>query len=145
MGGTDVLEIGPTLSIPLSELTFRATRSGGPGGQQVNTSATRVELTWNVEASAALDEAQRARLLDRLATRIDSRGVLRLVAGGSRSQHQYREAVTARFVTMLAAALRRRTPRRKTKPPRSSKESRLREKKQRAETKKQRGKVRPDE
>jgi len=145
MSGTDTLEIGPTLSIPLSELVFRATRSGGPGGQHVNTSSTRVELTWNLEASTALDEAQRARLRERLATRIDSRGVLRLVAGGSRSQHQNREAVTERFVSLVAAALRRRKPRRKTKPPRSARESRLREKKQRAETKKQRGKVRPDE
>jgi ribosome-associated protein len=145
MAATDDLEINPTLSIPHAELTFRATRSGGPGGQHVNTSATRVELRWDVGASASLDDVQRARLLDRLSGRIDSRGVLRLVESGSRSQHKNREAATARFVELLQAALRRRTPRRKTRPPRSSRESRLREKKQRAETKKMRGRVKPED
>lgn len=145
MDGTDELRIDGSLSIPRSELTFRATRSGGPGGQHVNTSATRVELTWDVAASPSLTDAQRSRLLDRLARRLDSRGVLRLVERGSRSQHQNRERVTDRFVALVAAALRRRRPRRKTSPPKSAVEARLREKKHRGETKRQRGPIGPDD
>jgi ribosome-associated protein len=140
----DGLRINDELSVPEAELTFRATRSGGPGGQHVNTTATRVELTWDVSASPSLTDAQRCRILKRLENRIDSRGVLRIVEGGSRSQHQNREAVRDRFVALLAAALKRRTPRRKTRPPRAAKEKRLREKKKLGEKKRLRGPVTED-
>jgi ribosome-associated protein len=140
----DGLRINDELSVPEAELTFRATRSGGPGGQHVNTTATRVELTWDVSASPSLTDAQRSRILKRLENRIDSRGVLRIVEGGSRSQHQNREAVRDRFVALLAAALKRRTPRRKTRPPRAAKEKRLREKKKLGEKKRLRGPVTED-
>ncbi len=141
----DSLRIDRNLTLDAGELTYRAVRSGGPGGQHVNTSATRVELTWDVVASASLDEAQRARLLERLHTRIDSRGVLRLVEGGRRSQLRNRETVTARFVQLVAAALKVPRKRKKTRPPRSAKEKRLRQKKRRAEVKRRRGPVQPDE
>jgi ribosome-associated protein len=141
----DPLYINDGLTIPLSELTFRATRSGGPGGQHVNTSSTRVELTWDVAGSPSLDDAQRSRIMSRLSNRIDSRGTLRLVEGGSRSQLQNREAVAARFGTLIAGALKKRRHRRKTRPPRAAREKRLREKKRRGDTKKLRGPVRPDE
>lgn len=141
----DGLRINDELSVPESELTFRATRSGGPGGQHVNTTATRVELTWDVSASPSLTDAQRARILKRLENRIDSRGVLRIVEGGSRSQHQNREAVRERFAVLLAAALKRRRPRRKTRPPRAAKEKRLSEKKRQGEKKKLRGPVKREE
>ncbi len=141
----DSLRIDRNLTLDAGELTYRAVRSGGPGGQHVNTSATRVELTWDVAASASLDEAQRARLLERLHTRIDSRGVLRLVEGGRRSQLRNRETVTARFVQLVAAALKVPRKRKKTRPPRSAKEKRLRQKKRRAEVKRRRGPVQPDE
>lgn len=136
------LEVEGGIRIPRSELTWRATRSGGPGGQHVNTSSTRVELTWNVVASNALSDEQRARLLEKLATRIDGQGVLRLTSGGSRSQMQNREDVTERMRRLVARALATPRPRRKTRPPRAAKERRLREKKLRSEKKKQR---RPDD
>jgi ribosome-associated protein len=139
------IRISGRLSIPPSELVFRATRSGGPGGQHVNTSATRVELTWNVVESPSLSEEQRAVLLERLAGRIDSRGVLRLVESGSRSQHQNREAVSRRFTVMVAAALRPRRIRKKTRPPKSSREERLHSKKKRSEVKRKRTRPSPEE
>jgi ribosome-associated protein len=141
----DGLRINDELSVPESELTFKATRSGGPGGQHVNTTATRVELTWDVSASPSLTDAQRARILNRLENRIDSRGVLRIVEGGSRSQNQNREAVRDRFVALLAGALKRRRPRKKTRLPRAAKEKRLREKKKQGEKKKLRGPVKREE
>ena len=137
--------INETLAIPMAELTFRATRSGGPGGQHVNTSATRVELTWNVAGSPSLDDEQRQRLLQRLASRIDSNGVIRLVEGRRRSQLQNRETVTERFAATIARALEVPRPRRRTRPSRASKEKRLREKKQRSDRKRQRDRPSPDD
>src|SRR5690606_17605000 len=84
----DTINIAGGVAVPRSELTYRATRGGGPGGQHVNTSSTRIELTWDVPGSSALNEAQRARVLEKLANRIDETGTLRLVASDSRSQHQ---------------------------------------------------------
>src|SRR3954467_6405797 len=106
MADTNVLEITPELSIPLSELEYRASRSGGPGGQHVNTSSTRIEVWWDVAGSSALSEEQRARLLARLGRRLDSSGRLRLVSGGSRSQLRNREEVTERLRELVAVALR---------------------------------------
>jgi len=137
----DVLRITGGVTVPRSELVYRATRGGGPGGQHVNTSATRVELTWDIANTTALDSAQRTRVLEKLANRIDERGTLRLVAGESRSQHQNREAVTARFQDLLAWALRVPKPRKRTRPPKASKENRLKQKKHRSELKKQRSRV----
>jgi ribosome-associated protein len=140
-----LLRITDTLAIPLAELDFRATRSGGPGGQHVNTSSTRVELIFNVAASPSLTDAQRARIMERLATRIDGSGVLRLGSSAQRSQYQNREDVTARFAKLMADALRERKPRKKTKVPRAAKEQRLQQKKKRAQVKKHRGPVAGDE
>jgi ribosome-associated protein len=135
----DVIRITGGVAVPRSELTFRATRGGGPGGQHVNTSATRVELTWDVANTTALTEEQRARVLQKLANRIDESGTLRLVASENRSQHQNREAVTARFQDLLAWALRTPRPRKRTCPPKAAKEKRLKQKKHRSEVKKLRG------
>ncbi len=79
------LEITTSVRIPVAELVYRASRSGGPGGQHVNTSSTRIEVVWDVAASAVLTDDERRRLLRRLATRLDSAGRLRLVSSGSRS------------------------------------------------------------
>jgi ribosome-associated protein len=141
----EAVVINPELSIPVAELTWRATRSGGPGGQHVNTSATRVELTWNIATSPSLDETQRQRLLDRLASRLDSSGVIRFVEGRRRSQLQNRTTVTERFAATIARALEVPRPRRKTRPSRAAKEKRLREKKQRSDRKRQRERPSPDE
>ena len=111
----------------------------------MNTSSTRVELTWDVAASPSLSDEQRKRVQEKLANRIDESGTLRLVASDSRSQYQNREAVTARFVDLIAYALKKPKPRRRTRPSRASKEARLRAKKQRSEVKKGRGRVDPRE
>jgi ribosome-associated protein len=133
--------VNPQLSIPRAELDYRATRAGGPGGQHVNTSSTRVELLWNVGASPSINDEQRARLKQKLRKRIGMDGVLRLTSAGSRSQHQNREDVTRRFAHMLEQALRVPKPRKKTRVPRAEKEARLKAKKNRSRTKQQRGKV----
>jgi ribosome-associated protein len=140
-----VLSINDDLWIPRAELTFRATRSGGPGGQHVNTSSTRVELAWDVAGTPSLTEEQRARVLDRLGNRINTEGVLLLTEGGSRSQHQNKEAVTERFSALVAEALHVPKPRKKTKPSRAAREKRLQAKKRRSETKRLRGPIRPGE
>jgi ribosome-associated protein len=131
----DGLQITPELTIPVAELTFRASRAGGPGGQHVNTSSTRVELVWDVLASPSLTEKQRDRIRRQLANRISAAGLLALAEGGSRSQHRNREEVTARFVTLLQEALYVPPPRRKSRPGRAARERRLKAKKHRSETK----------
>lgn len=141
----DPIRINQRLVIPAGELTFRATRSGGPGGQHANTSATRVELTWNARSSPSLSDRRRELILARLGNRLDSEGNLRLVSDTHRSQHQNRKEVTQRFADLLADALRPRKTRKKTRPTRASKERRLKEKKKRAEKKKLRGPVRRDD
>jgi len=134
----NLIRINDNLAVPRTELTYRATRAGGPGGQHVNTSSTRIELTWNVDASAVLSDEQRARIREKLASRIDANGNLRVVASVHRSQAQNRDEATRRFATMLERALRVPKPRRKTKRPRAANEARLEEKKKRSERKKQR-------
>lgn len=141
----DTIVINPELSVPRSELTYRATRAGGPGGQHVNTSSTRVELTWDVKQSASVSDEQRERIMRRLSKRLTSDGVLRLTSAGSRSQHQNKEDVTERFAQMIAQALHVPKKRKKTKPSRAAKEARLHTKKRRSETKKRRGPIRHDE
>src|SRR5688572_21871913 len=101
----DVVIITSDLHIPRAELNYRATRAGGPGGQHVNTSSTRVELLWDVANTPSLNEEQRARVLAKLKNRIAEDGVLRLTSAGSRSQYQNKEDVTRRFARMLEQAL----------------------------------------
>ena len=141
----DRLEIAPALSIPLAELTYRASRAGGPGGQHVNTSSTRIELIWDVAGSPSLDDMQRARLLERLATRLDKEGRLRLVSGATRSQLQNRADVTERLARVVAEALHVPRPRKRTKPSRAAKAARLEAKRKRAGLKASRRRVERDE
>ncbi len=122
------IAITRSLSIPLEELEFRFSRSGGPGGQHANRSETRVELLYDVARSPSLTEVQRELLSERLDRLIDQDGVLHLVSSESRSQHQNRQAVIARFVALLQEALRPRKKRRATRPSRGSRERRLEEK-----------------
>ncbi len=122
------LKITDTLDIPLAELHFQFSRSGGPGGQHVNRSATQVELTFDVVNSPSLNEAQRARLLSVLKSYIDTRGILHLTSQTTRSQHRNRLEVIERFQRLLQQALhipKRRVP---TRPPPKAKERRLAEK-----------------
>jgi ribosome-associated protein len=141
MSEPDLLEIEGHTWIPRAELGFRASRSGGPGGQHVNTSSTQVELTWNVVESPSLNEGQRALILEKLANRIDQGGVLHLSSSGSRSQARNREDVTERFRMLVAEALHVPKPRRKTRTPRAAREARLRAKRLRSEKKRTRGPV----
>lgn len=140
----DRLIVTPSLSIPRGELAFRASRAGGPGGQHVNTSSTRVELLWSVTTSSALDESQRTRLTEKLARRLDGTGTLRVVASDSRSQRQNRERAELRLVAMIAAALVVPKRRKATKPSRAAKQARLDQKKRRSSLKKDRRTTRDD-
>ncbi len=140
----DRLEVNEELAIPLSELSFRFSRSSGPGGQHVQKSSTRVELVWDVGQSPSLSEVQRARLMQRLRGYIDSGGVLRLVSQSERSQHRNREEVLSRLQTLVRQALKRRKKRTPTRPTQASVERRLREKRQRSETKRLRDRVRDE-
>ena len=126
------------LPIPPGEIRLRASRSSGPGGQHVNTSSTRVELTWNPLASPALTEVERSRVLARLGHRLDSRGNLRLVSGATRSQLQNREEVVERLHRLLREAVKPVKPRKKTRPTRAAREERLAEKKRRSARKAER-------
>ena len=140
-----VLKITPDLHLPFSELEYRASRSGGPGGQHVNTSSTRIELWWDVTQSPTLTPEQRQLLLTRLAARLDARGRLRLVSSGSRSQLRNRENVTERLRSLVAAALVPPKKRKRTAPTRAAKAARLEAKRRRAATKQQRRNPLPDD
>lgn len=134
-----------TNPIPDDEITFRASRSSGPGGQHANRRATRVEACWNVEESAALDESQKRRVAKKLASRISQDGVLCVAAEDERSQHRNKQLAQARLQEMVAEALRVPKRRVKTKPPRSAEEKRLKEKRRRKRVKKLRKPPEPEE
>jgi ribosome-associated protein len=129
------VRITRTLAIPERELEVSFARSGGPGGQHVNTSATKVELRFDVDASPTLSEMQKAKVRAHLANRITDDGVLVLTASEHRSQTRNREAVLARFATLLGDALKERRRRRPTRPSRAAKERRLADKRRQAEKK----------
>ena len=132
------LEVSPALTIPASELHWRFSRSSGPGGQHVNTSDSRVELSWNVKNSAALSDDQRMILVTRLARRLIA-GVVTVTASEQRSQLRNREIALAKLSDILASALApEAAPRRATKPTRGSNRRRLAAKEQRSATKQQR-------
>ncbi|HET8770135.1 MAG TPA: alternative ribosome rescue aminoacyl-tRNA hydrolase ArfB [Gemmatimonadaceae bacterium] len=132
------LAVNARVSIPAAELEIRASRAGGPGGQHVNTSSTRVEVTWGALESGALDDVDRERLRERLASRLDSSGTLRVVAADTRSQSQNRELALQRLAGLVRDALIVPKKRRPTKPTRASKMARLDTKKRRATRKKDR-------
>jgi ribosome-associated protein len=131
----DDVRVGDGLVIPTAELEFAFARAGGPGGQHVNTSSTKVELRFDVAGSPSLSDDQRAAITAHLGNRITSEGVLVLTASEHRSQTRNREAVIARLAHLLAEAVRPRRPRRPTRPSRASRERRLAQKRQRGETK----------
>jgi ribosome-associated protein len=124
--------------IPRSELTYRASRAGGAGGQHVNTSSTRIELLWNVQTTQALTDDERTRVLTKLTSRIDGEGFIRVVSSARRSQLQNREAADEKLAELVSNALAVQKKRKATKPSKGAKEARLTDKKKRGETKKQR-------
>jgi ribosome-associated protein len=123
------LRINERLSLPLSEIELRASRSSGPGGQHANVTASRVEAVFDVAASSALDDAQRSRLLERLGP------VVTAVAQDARGQSRNRELALRRLAQKLAAGLRVQRKRRATRPTRAAKQRRLEQKRRTAEKK----------
>lgn len=129
------LRISSGLTIPEAELSWRFSRSSGPGGQSVNTAGSRVELVWDAAGSSVLSPHQRERLLDRLSGRLVG-GVLTIAASEQRAQLRNRDAARQRLVDLVSEALRPPPPqRRATKPSRGSKERRLKAKQRRTDVK----------
>lgn len=132
------LEISPKLTIPASELNWRFSRSSGPGGQHVNTSDSRVELSWSLTDSRVLTDEQRERLFLRMKSRLVA-GVLTVAASEQRSQLRNRETALAKLADLVGSALSPDGPRRRaTKPTKGSQRRRLAAKSQRSATKAQR-------
>jgi ribosome-associated protein len=129
-GRDKLLQISDKVSIPLAELSFRFSRSSGPGGQHASRTETRVELVFDLARSPSLSNGQRDRALRAMTSYLDQDGVMHLVSQSTRSQLRNRQEVVERFRTAMQKALR--VPKK-----------RLREKRRRSETKKQRGPVPP--
>lgn len=129
------LRVTARITIPESELSWRFSRSSGPGGQGVNTADSRVELAWDAANSAVISPLQRERLLDRLSGRLVG-GVLTIAASEHRAQLRNRDAARARLAAVVADALRPPSPtRRPTTPSRGAKERRLKAKQRRTDIK----------
>ncbi len=115
--------------IVLAELKFKAVRSSGSGGQHVNKTASKVEVSFNVKTSLAFSENEKERLLKKLKTKISLEGILQLSCGETRSQHRNKTIVIDRLIELLKNSLKKPKPRKKTKPSKSSVEKRLKTKK----------------
>lgn len=112
-----------------NELSYKAVKSSGPGGQHVNKTASKIILTFDLQNSSALSEEEKERLQNKLSSRITNSGEIILESGETRSQHRNKELVTERFAEMITKALKKEKPRKKTKPTKAAKLKRLREKK----------------
>ena len=140
-----MVRVTPEVAIPLAELEFRTSRASGPGGQGVNTTDSRVELRFDLAGSPSLPPAAKARALRRLGPRVDSRGVLRVVAQAQRSQLANRRAAVERFAELLAGALATPRTRQPTRPTRAAASRRVESKRRRSATKRLRGRPRRPE
>jgi ribosome-associated protein len=132
VAGEETLHVHRGLDLPLSEVTWRATTSGGPGGQHANRTLSRVEVQFEVAASTTLGPRQRARLLERLGP------VVRASASDSRSQARNREQALERLAVKIDAGLRVRPARRPTRPTKSSQVRRVESKRRHSATKRRR-------
>lgn len=128
----EVLQVTPSLAIPIDELEWHFSSSGGPGGQHANTSNTRAEVRFDVAGSPSLGPRQRQRLLERLGP------LVRVAASDERSQVRNRDLALERLAGRLAAALKVEAPRRRTRPTKASKERRLQAKRRHGLRKQQR-------
>jgi ribosome-associated protein len=135
---TGGIRVNQDLVIPDSELAIRASRSSGAGGQHVNKTSSRIEITWNVRQSQAVTEEQRAMLESRLASRLSEDGTVRVVASDTRSQLRNRETAERRLGELVARSLVVRRKRKPTRRPRAANEARLTEKKKHPEKKRHR-------
>jgi ribosome-associated protein len=129
------LEIRPGVVIPGWEMWMTVARSGGPGGQHANKTSTKVVLYWNISATTALNEAQRGRVEQKLANRINADGQLLVEADDTRSQHRNRELARARLAELVNDALKVHKRRIHTNPSQAARKRRLEEKRQRAQIK----------
>ena len=142
----EVVRITPEVAVPVAELEFRASRASGPGGQGVNTTDSRVELRFDLAGSPSLSDDAKELALRRLGPRVDSGGVLRVVAQAQRSQLANRRAAMERFAELLGAALATPRARRPTRPTRASTARRVESKRRRSATKRLRDRPRrPDD
>jgi ribosome-associated protein len=136
---SDYLDIGHGIRIPISEIELRASRSGGPGGQHANKTASRIEAIFDVRASTALSDAQKSRIAGRLGPRVTA------VSQDSRGQARNRETALERLRSRLADAVAPRKHRRATRPGRASKERRLQSKRRQSERKRNRRRPGPED
>ena len=135
-----MIEVTGNISICEDELTFKFSRSAGPGGQNVNKVNTRVTVVLDVAASESFSDEQKRQILKRLRTRADKKGRIRVVCQKYRTQKANRVAVVERLVELLRGALKKKVRRKKTTVPKWARQKRLEEKKRRSMLKQQRAK-----
>jgi ribosome-associated protein len=134
----DMNEIVSHTTIAENELVYRASRSSGPGGQNVNKVNTRITLFFNVRASVSLSDSQKSRILSRLAGRVNHEGILRIVCQKFRTQEANRRAAAERLEELLVEALKPAPVRKRTKPSGGARERRLSRKRRRSAVKRAR-------
>jgi len=140
---TATIHIKTGVDISEDDLVFTFSRSSGPGGQNVNKVNTKAAVLFDVANCDSLTDEDKNRILDRLSSRINKEGILRVESGRFRSQAANRDAAVARLVELLRLALMRKPRRKKTRIPQGAKERRIEAKKKRGEIKKMRGKINP--
>lgn len=134
-----MIEINENLSIPDDEITLTASRSSGPGGQNVNKVNSRITLWFDIHRSSVLDKAQKQKLVGALRSRVTGEGILHISSQKHRTQGANREAAIARFAELVRDMLAEQKPRKATRTSRAAKARRIEEKKQRGAIKKLRG------
>ncbi len=132
------LDAGGFITIPKSELEVRTSRSSGAGGQHVNKTSSRVEISWNISRSVAVSEEQRELLKTKLASRLSEDGAVRVVSSETRSQLRNRQAAELRLAELIVKSLIVPKKRRATRKPRAANEARLTEKKKHSDKKRNR-------